>query len=719
MATSNIPITPGTGQNVATYNFTEDAITKDVGRTVINNSSGTEVGTSANPTQVSLANTGANSNKLLVTPDSVALPSNQSVNESQINGVAPLMGNGVTGTGSQRVTIASDNTAFAVNSTLSAETTKVIGTVNQGTSPWVVSGTVTANAGTNLNTSLLAVESGGNLAAIKTDVDKIPSQGQALAAASMPVVLPSAQITTLTPPSNTGYALDASLTTLDTDVKSNITLHAGTNLIGKVGIDQTTPGTTNKVSIGTDGVVSTTTTDTAPVTQNVTVIDSASTSTISSNQQILVTGTPTVGSVASFSLSSQESVRVEVTGTWTGTLTSEISIDNGTTWFAQGLHQGAYTISTFQGNFVGGGSVTGATNYRLRATATMTGTAVVKIISSTNTNSVYIANAAPSGNIVSTVNSSVATLTSGSVFTGAGEDASNFSEVRVSVFASHASATDGLSMQQSPDNSNWDVIDTYTIPATTGKTFVVPRQARYFRVVYTNGGTNQTSFRLQTILNRVGSASSSQRTQDGYSNENDFEQNWVFPSMYNGATWDRVRGNTTNGMQIYSGTGTLDIGKAEDAGHTSGDTGVMALGVRNDTLADRTSTDADYSAPSTDVKGRLITTGAPRALKVQQQTALTASTAETTILTAVASTFLDLYGLIITNSSGTGANITIKDATAGTTRMNFWVPANDTRGFMLSMDAAHNQAALNNNWTATSSASVTSILITALAVKSI
>jgi hypothetical protein len=56
-------------------------------------------------------------NKLLVTPDSVALPANQSVNVSQINGVTPLMGNGVTGTGSVRVTIASDNTAFSVNNT--------------------------------------------------------------------------------------------------------------------------------------------------------------------------------------------------------------------------------------------------------------------------------------------------------------------------------------------------------------------------------------------------------------------------------------------------------------------------------------------------------------------------------------------------------------------------------------------------------------------------
>ena len=56
----------------------------------------------------------APSTKLLVTPDSVALPANQSVNVSQINAVTPLMGNGVTGTGSQRVTIASDNTPFQV-----------------------------------------------------------------------------------------------------------------------------------------------------------------------------------------------------------------------------------------------------------------------------------------------------------------------------------------------------------------------------------------------------------------------------------------------------------------------------------------------------------------------------------------------------------------------------------------------------------------------------
>jgi len=74
------------------------------------------------------------------------------------------------------------------------------------------------------------------------------SIGQQTAANSIPVILPSATITTLTPPSNTGYALDSSLSTIDTDLKSNITLHTGTNIIGKVTTDQTTHGTTDLVA---------------------------------------------------------------------------------------------------------------------------------------------------------------------------------------------------------------------------------------------------------------------------------------------------------------------------------------------------------------------------------------------------------------------------------------------------------------------------------------
>lgn len=84
------------------------------GHVNIRSSAGTELATSSNPLQVSLANTGAN--------------------------------------------------ATAVKVDGSAVTQPVSGTFWQATQP--ISGTITANAGTNLNTSALALESGGNLATV-------------------------------------------------------------------------------------------------------------------------------------------------------------------------------------------------------------------------------------------------------------------------------------------------------------------------------------------------------------------------------------------------------------------------------------------------------------------------------------------------------------------------------------------------------------------------
>jgi hypothetical protein len=67
----------------------------------------------------------------------------------------------------------------------------------------------------------------GHLATIDTSTAKIPSQGQALAAGSMPVVLTAIQAAALTPPTNTGYALDSSLTTLNAkDFATQTTLAA-------------------------------------------------------------------------------------------------------------------------------------------------------------------------------------------------------------------------------------------------------------------------------------------------------------------------------------------------------------------------------------------------------------------------------------------------------------------------------------------------------------
>ncbi len=134
--------------------------------------------------------------------------------------------------------------------------------------------------------------------------------------------------------------------------------------------------------------------DTAPATQNVTAQDTNSVSTPQANSQNFITGTPAAGSAASFSVSSQATTKYEVTGTWTGTLTVEQSYDSGTTWVAVGVHQtgSAYTTNNFTANFIGGQNISGATNIRVRATAAWTGTATVKVVTSLNTNTVYVGN---------------------------------------------------------------------------------------------------------------------------------------------------------------------------------------------------------------------------------------------------------------------------------------------------------------------------------------
>lgn len=174
------------------------------------NLNATVVGTGTFATQVtSLPALAAGTNVIgHVIVDSGAITvtaTNLSTNVAQINGVTPLMGNGVTGTGSQRVTIASDNTAFSVNATLSAETTKVIGTVNQGTSPWVTS---------NATTSVV---------------------GNGAAATAQRVTLAN---------DSTGIIATVGAVTAITNA-----LPVGANVIGKVSIDQTTPGTTNLVAL--------------------------------------------------------------------------------------------------------------------------------------------------------------------------------------------------------------------------------------------------------------------------------------------------------------------------------------------------------------------------------------------------------------------------------------------------------------------------------------
>lgn len=114
----------------------------------------------------------ASMTKLLVTPDSVALPANQSVNVAQINGVTPLMGAGNTGTGSARVTIATDQVAIPVSQATGTNLHTVIDSGTVTTVSTVTSLSQLAGTAIAMNTGVRAA--GVQRVTIATD-DVVPA----------------------------------------------------------------------------------------------------------------------------------------------------------------------------------------------------------------------------------------------------------------------------------------------------------------------------------------------------------------------------------------------------------------------------------------------------------------------------------------------------------------------------------------------------------------
>jgi hypothetical protein len=109
----------------------------------------------------------------------------------------------------------------------------------------------------------------------------------------------------------------------------------------------------------------------------------------------------------------------------------------------------------------------------------------------------------PSG-VIDANNSSTATLTSGSTFTGTGTSVLPYAAVLVLIDSDQGSATNGATIQFSADNVNWVDASTFTYIVgagiNEGQIFGAIARAQFFRVVYTNGGVNQTRFQLQTVL---------------------------------------------------------------------------------------------------------------------------------------------------------------------------------------------------------------------------
>ncbi len=107
---------------------------------------------------------------------------------------------------------------------------------------------------------------------------------------------------------------------------------------------------------------------------------------------------------------------------------------------------------------------------------------------------------------------------------------------------------------------------------------------------------------------------------------------------------------------------------------------------------------------------RLAYVATPRSIKAIAHTQVTSS-AEVTAVSAIASTFNDIYGVLIANQSTAVATMTFKDSVAGTTRFAVTIPGTETRGFMLPDYSAIPQSAVNITWTMQSSTAVSTLYV--------
>lgn len=91
-------------------------------------------------------------------------------------------------------------------------------------------------------------------------------------------------------------------------------------------------------------------------------------------------------------------------------------------------------------------------------------------------------------------------------------------------------------------------------------------------------------------------------------------KNLCFLMAFNGATWDQLRTDTTNGLdvdvtRVIPGTGATNLGKAIDSLAGATDTGIASLAIRDDTLSTLTPVEGDYVPLRVNSTGALHVTG--------------------------------------------------------------------------------------------------------------
>lgn len=217
---------------------------------------------------------------------------------------------------------------FATQATLANETTKVIGTVNQGTSPWVVSGSLTG---------AITIADGADVTQGAVADTAYAGSGNATVVSALKGIYASV----------------------------NSAIPAGTAIIGNVRIDQTTPGTTNAVAF---------TNTTLAVTNAGTFAVQAAQST-AANLNATVVGTGTFVTQATLAAETTKVIGVVgSTGPYPSGATPYTATATGTTGATTATLTGAMSLTTYICGFSIRANATAAATGNATVTGTITGT---------------------------------------------------------------------------------------------------------------------------------------------------------------------------------------------------------------------------------------------------------------------------------------------------------------------------------------------------------
>lgn len=194
-------------------------------------------------------------------------------------------------------------------------------------------------------------------------------------------------------------------------------------------------------------------------------------------------------------------------------------------WFSvQAIRSNANTIETTTGNlsampaYAWELSVNGLKRVRVRCTARTSGTQSWRFVLGTYATepipgAQVTATQAISGTVTATLAASTAVyadtttvLAGNAIYTGTARDAAatpGYQRFIAFVTASHDSAANGLEIQASADNTTWFTIKSQSYTANSLVLIEAPIITRYIRIRFTNGTTLQTTFRINSCIQRV------------------------------------------------------------------------------------------------------------------------------------------------------------------------------------------------------------------------